>query len=331
MAACTAPASAEPSPASRSASRAGSPASRVLARATSTVRLPSVRSPPAGLPVTAGIAEHPEQVVAELERRPDRDPVAAQPADHLRRRAGQRRAQLQRALDGVGRRLEPVDGHRVGQRPWAARRPGTHRHVEQLPGQHLGAHRPPRLLHPVQGPQLVRGRGEQVVRPGQREVTEQHRDGQAVLVGVPVVAGVGMRLGHRDVHARPAAPGLRAVDHIVVHQRAGLDQFEGGGDPDHRRAVGRIGPAAAGPPAPPEKLRAQPFSVGDEVDQQVDRGGQPWVDGEQFRAPRRQLGGQHGLHRRAQGGRDGRDLGSHPASVPDHRSAAGRPIGSQPW
>ena len=48
-----------------SASPAAAPCS---ASATSTVRLPSVRSSPAGLPVDLRVAEHAEQVVAELER-----------------------------------------------------------------------------------------------------------------------------------------------------------------------------------------------------------------------------------------------------------------------
>ena len=43
--------------------------------ATSTVRLPSRRSSPAGLPVALGVAEHAEQVVAQLERLAERQAV----------------------------------------------------------------------------------------------------------------------------------------------------------------------------------------------------------------------------------------------------------------
>ena len=47
------------------------------ASATSTVRLPSTRSSPAGLPVDVRVAEHPEQVVAQLERLAERQPERA--------------------------------------------------------------------------------------------------------------------------------------------------------------------------------------------------------------------------------------------------------------
>ena len=48
------------------------------ARATRTVRLPSTRSSPAGLPVTVGVAEDAEQVVAQLEGLTQRQAEAGQ-------------------------------------------------------------------------------------------------------------------------------------------------------------------------------------------------------------------------------------------------------------
>ena len=63
------------------------------ASATSTVRLPSTRSSPAGLPVVAGVAEDAEQVVAQLERLAERQPEGGQRrrASPARRRRGRRR------------------------------------------------------------------------------------------------------------------------------------------------------------------------------------------------------------------------------------------------
>ena len=63
------------------------------ASATSTVRLPSTRSSPAGLPVGGRVAEHAEQVVAELERLAERQAERRQLGQRrrARRRRGRRR------------------------------------------------------------------------------------------------------------------------------------------------------------------------------------------------------------------------------------------------
>jgi len=58
------------------------------------------------LPGLLRIAEHAEDVVAELERDADRDAVTGERRDRPVR-AGQRRPEVQRALDGVLRRLVP--------------------------------------------------------------------------------------------------------------------------------------------------------------------------------------------------------------------------------
>ena len=73
--------------------------------ATSTVRLPSRRSSPAGLPVSCRVAEHAEQVVAELEGPTERRPVRGQRVVQLRRAAAEGRTQLARPLDRVAGRL----------------------------------------------------------------------------------------------------------------------------------------------------------------------------------------------------------------------------------
>ena len=92
---------------------------------------------------------------------------------------------------------------------------------------------------------------------------------------------------------RPAAPAVRAVDDVVVDQRAGLDQLERGAHPDDRVAVGAARRAAAGRgPAAPQELRPQPLAaVRDELDQQIDEIGQPRVDRDHLGPPPRQFGG----------------------------------------
>ena len=172
------------------------------------------------------------------------DAVRAQRGDHARPGAGQRGAQLQRPLDRVGGGLEPVDLHgirgvdgRIGGR-WCP------------PARRAAARPAPRCASPATAAARGRGRaaggrrGEQVVRPGQREVTEQQRHREPVLLGVARGPVIGVLLGDGDVHARPAAPGVRAVDHVVVQQGAGLDQLEGA-------AIRTTGAQSAGSARPP--------------------------------------------------------------------------------
>ena len=75
----------------------------------STVRLPSRRSSPAGLPVVAGVAEDPEQVVAQLERVAEVEAVARERREVVRVGAAGRRPDEQRVLDGVLRALVADD------------------------------------------------------------------------------------------------------------------------------------------------------------------------------------------------------------------------------
>ena len=112
------------------------PARRSRASATSTVRLPSVRSSPAGFPVDLRVAVHPEQVVAELERLAERQPEPGQRRQHRGVGAGERGADVQRPLDGVLRGLVAQHPHRLLDVGGAA---GLHRDVEELPGDHLAA------------------------------------------------------------------------------------------------------------------------------------------------------------------------------------------------
>ena len=94
---------------SRRAAAAGEAASR--ASATRTVRLPSTRSSPAGLPVVAGSPKTPSRSSRSWKASPSGSPKRV--SCHLRRRrAGQGGADVERPLDGVLRGLVAQHRHR---------------------------------------------------------------------------------------------------------------------------------------------------------------------------------------------------------------------------
>ena len=87
----------------------------------STVRFPSRRSSPAGLPVTAGSPKTPSRSSRSWNASPSGSPYAEKASNAAGRPSPERGAEVQRALDGVLRRL--VAGHPEGplDRPTAAR------------------------------------------------------------------------------------------------------------------------------------------------------------------------------------------------------------------
>ena len=146
------------------------------ARATSTVRLPSIRSSPAGLPVT-GVAVAPSRSSRSWK---------ASPRGRPKRRAASRsgparraRRRLQRPLDGVLRGL--VAQHRHRRSTSARRGPGPRRRGTGRRSPRSGTGRTAR------GPERP-GPGqpapaEQLVGPAQQQVAEQDRSRGAVLLG----------------------------------------------------------------------------------------------------------------------------------------------------
>ena len=131
------------SPISSSTIRRAGGASRSRAYAMSTVRLPSRRSSPEGLPVTRFVAEDAEHVIAQLERHADRMPERRQRGLLRGVGAGERRADRERLLDAVARRLERRDAQRALGVPLVGL--GDVRRllgdVEELADRHLAAHR----------------------------------------------------------------------------------------------------------------------------------------------------------------------------------------------
>ena len=114
----------------------GGAASR--ASATSTVRLPSIRSSPAGLPVDRRVAEDAEQVVAQLERLAERQPErgSAAPSCRARRRRPARRRCGAAARWSTSRTCSAAPSSPASTSASPAR---LHGHVEELAGDHLAA------------------------------------------------------------------------------------------------------------------------------------------------------------------------------------------------
>ena len=76
---------------------------------------------------------------------------------------------------------------------------------------------------------------------------------------MPVTAAV--LVGEQPVHGRQPAAGGRGVDHIVVHQRARVQQLQRREQPQYRRCDGIGDGICHRTPAPVGERRAQPFTT----------------------------------------------------------------------
>ena len=123
-----------------------------------------------GLAGDGRVAEHAEEVVAELEGDADVGPEPAVAVDQLGPGPRQRRAEVQRPFDGVRGGLVAVDAQRRGLRRIAG---GLVEDVEVLAAQQLGAHRAPRHSRPHERVLRQAARVEHVVGPHHGEVAEQ--------------------------------------------------------------------------------------------------------------------------------------------------------------
>ncbi len=94
----------------------------------------------------------------------------------------------------------------------------------------------------------------QVVRPGQGQVAGEHRRRVPERLGAARHALRPVHPGQVHVHRGRPAPQMGPVHHVVVHERARLDQLERHARPQQRSCVAR---AAPGPPAAPGERRAQ--------------------------------------------------------------------------
>ncbi len=203
------------------------------------------------------VAVHPEQVVAELERLAERQAVRRQLGQLVVRGAGEERADVEGALDGVLGGLVAQHRHR---RLDVRRAAGLHRDVEELAGDHLAARvveGGQRGHHPV-GRQPAAA--QQLIGPAQQQVAEQDRRGRAVLLGVTAPAGLAVCGREGTVGGGPSAAGVRGVHVVVVHQRAGVQQLEGGARAQQGVLVGYVGRDRA--VSPPAERRAEPLAAG---------------------------------------------------------------------
>ena len=219
--------------ASGRAARRRSAGAASRASATSTVRLPSTRSSPAGLPVVAGSPKTPSRSSRSWNASPSGSPNAVSSASARRRRAGERGAEVERPLDGVLRRLVAQHRHRGVHVGVAA---GLGGDVEELAGDHLGA---AQVEH-------VERRGHDLAaaaRSGaaaRRTTTAAGRRGgsrrrRRTAPGRRATRRRGAR-ARRCGACWPAAAAVRGVHVVVVHQRAGVQQLERGAGPDQRVA-----------------------------------------------------------------------------------------------
>ncbi|SHW84225.1 Uncharacterised protein [Mycobacteroides abscessus subsp. abscessus] len=118
--------------------------------------------------------------------------------------------------------------------------------------------------HLVDAPARIGGQvgvRDDVVGPGQGEVAEQDGRGQPELLGRTAPALPAVPLGEQPVHGGQATAGRRTVDDVVVHQGAGLQQFQCGEQAQYRRVgrVPRIG--GDGAPAPVGEGRADALAA----------------------------------------------------------------------
>ena len=206
VATSSSPRSGAPTRASTSSS-AGS--ASATARASSGVGLPSRRSSPTGLPVTAGVAERADHVVAHLEGVAERQAVGAQRGQQRRRRAsgdGEHRAEVQRALDRVLAALVAGDALGLGEAPLALHGAED---VEVLADVELDAQLVP------QRPHLGRRAGQQLVGEHEGEVADEDRHAlaEAARLAGPRRAPVRRRRRRRASSARrggsPSRPSRR--------------------------------------------------------------------------------------------------------------------------
>ena len=201
-----------------------------------------------------GIAEHAEHVVAQLEGHPEIVADLVEDRLHVGPVGGGGHPELKRPGDGVRGGLVGVDGHRRRHRRRTA---GLGDDVEILAAEHLGANVGPHPLNPALRVRAQLGRRHDVVGPHQGEIPEQDRRRQPELLGGSAPAAVAVLLGEEPVHRGQPPPGCRIVDHVVVHQRTRVEQFQRREQPQHGGVCVAVGDGA---PAPVGERGPQPLA-----------------------------------------------------------------------
>ena len=180
-----------------------------------------------------GVTEHAQDVVAQLERDAQVGAEFVEDGLDVGPVGGGGRAQLQRARHRVGRRLVGVDVHRRLDGFGTA---GLGDDVEVLPAEHLGADVGPHPLHPVAaspeaGPTPATMSSAHTSERSPSRIAADRPNCSAE----PCQRAAAMQLGEMHVCGGHTAPGGGVVDDVVVHQRAGVQQFQRGEQPQGRR------------------------------------------------------------------------------------------------
>ena len=196
----------------------------------------------------------------QLEGLAQREAEAGQGTDLLGVGAAEGRADVQRALDGVLRRL--VAQHRHGGVDVGAAT-GLGRDVEELAGDDLAAgevEEPQRVQHPLGGQAAG---AQQLVGPAEEQVAEQDRGRGAVVLPAAGPAVLAVLLLEGPVGRGVATAGVGGVHQVVVDQRAGVEQLQGAAGADECVVVPGRGRAGDGVVAPPAEGGPQPLAAGD--------------------------------------------------------------------
>ena len=249
-------------------------------------------------------AEHAEQVVAQLERLAEREPERAERRLQLVEPAGERGAEVQRALDRVLARLVPLDasGPAPASRPPVA----VALEVEELADAELDA-------------ELVEDRARPSAAHAAISTSAYTNAKSPTRIAAPSPKRrawprqprVAVAVDERAVHRGLAAAAVGPVHDVVVHEGEAVQQLERGARVDGDRVV-RV--AAGADERPVAERGPQPLAARDD----------------QRRAARRARSasaGSTGCQRCALGVEQHQDAGLRPVA---DRGEAGRRVGRQP-
>jgi hypothetical protein len=176
------------------------------------------------LPGDLGVAEHAQDVVAELEGLAEGDAVPGQAGQQLVGAAPQDGPDLERRLHRVAAGLEDRDPPGLG----LVGRPSVGgQHVQELSGHHLHPH-PVVPSEGRQEPVAGEPRSHQgPVGQDQGHVAGQDGGGQPVRSGIAHPPGPAMDLGQVQPRGGRAPPGGRPIHHIVVHDGERVQELQG--------------------------------------------------------------------------------------------------------
>ena len=109
--------------------------------------------------------------------------------------------------------------------------------IQQLSPNHLGAHPPPRRLHPIQRRMAQPRSPHHVIRPSKRQIPHQNSDRTPKMIRIPMPPPLLVPPLRTPVHRRIPPTSIRRINNVVMNQRARLNQLQGTRRPQHRRRI----------------------------------------------------------------------------------------------